>query len=306
MMKLTGLIRTPAVYLVAAMVIWGSSFATMKLAVAVYDPLLVTFARLLIASAVFIALRSRFGSIRYRPGDWRWLALMALCEPVLYFILEANALRFTSSAAAATIIAMLPLTVALAAQWLLREAVSGRVYVGVMISVAGCILLTSVGEETALSPQPWLGNGLQLLAMLCAVGYTLIVKRLSAHYPALFLTAMQAFIGTALYLPLLPFAEFSLTVSWSALLAVLYLGAVVSVLAYLCYNQALSLLPASQVAVYSSLIPVFAAAFGGWLLDEAFSLMQGLAIGLVLAGVVYSQTGPANLDPQPLPQPVKS
>lgn len=67
MMKLTGLIRTPAVYLIAAMVIWGSSFATMKLAVAVYDPL-ITFARLLIASLVFIALRSRFGSIRYRPG----------------------------------------------------------------------------------------------------------------------------------------------------------------------------------------------------------------------------------------------
>ncbi len=305
-MKLTGLIHTPAVYLVVAMVIWGSSFATMKLAVAVYDPLLITFVRLLIASAVFITLRGRFGPIHYRPGDWRWLALMALCEPVLYFVLEANALRFTSSAAAATIIAMLPLTVALAAQWLLREAVSGRVYVGVMISVAGVVLLTSIGEQTALSPQPWLGNGLQLLAMLCAVGYTLIVKRLSAHYPALFLTAMQAFIGAVFYLPLLLFAEFSLTVSWPALLAVLYLGAVVSVLAYLCYNYALSQLPASQVAVYSSLIPVFAAAFGGWLLDEAFSLMQGLAIGLVLAGVAYSQTGPANLDPQPLPQPVKS
>lgn len=58
---------------------------------------------------------------------------------------------------------------------------------------------------------------------------------------------MQAFIGAALYLPLLPFAEFSLTVSWPALLAVLYLGAVVSVLAYLCYNQALTSCPPARL-----------------------------------------------------------
>lgn len=63
-------------------------------------------------------------------------------------------MRFTSSAAAATIIALLPLSVALAAQWLLREVVTGRLYAGVAISVVGVILLTGTGEETAAVAEP--------------------------------------------------------------------------------------------------------------------------------------------------------
>ena len=114
-MKPAALVRNPAVYLTAAMLIWGSSFPAMKLAVAVYDPILITFGRLVVASLVFLGLRRWFGPVRYRRGDWKWLTLMALFEPVLYFVLETNALRCTSSAAAATVIALLPPSVALAA-----------------------------------------------------------------------------------------------------------------------------------------------------------------------------------------------
>ena len=305
-MKFIVFYRNPAICLIAAMVIWGSSFAAMKLAVTVYDPILITFARLLIASGVFLGLWRWFGPIRYRRGDWRGLALMALFEPVLYFALETHALRFTSSAAAATIIALLPLSVALAAQWLLHEVVGGRLYAGVLASVVGVILLTGSDQQTALSPQPWLGNALEFLAMLCAVGYTLAVKRLSAYYPALFLTTAQAFIGCVLYLPLLPFAEITAVMDGPAALAVLYLGAMVSVLAYLCYNHALSQLPASQVAAYSSLIPVFAAFFGWWWLGETLTVIQTIAMLLVLAGIIYSQTGSASLGPQPALKPAKS
>lgn len=289
----------PTFYLMAAMLIWGSSFPAMKLAVAVYDPIVITFARLLIAALAFLPFWRRFGAVRYRRGDWKWLLLMALCEPVLYFVFESNALRLTSSAAAATIIALLPLVVALAAQWLLREVVTGRLYGGLLVSVAGVILLTGMGRETELAPNPWLGNSLEFLAMLCAVGYTLVVRRLSAHYPALFLTAVQAVIGSALYLPLLPFATFTAAIDGPALLAVVYLGAVVSVLAYLCYNHALKLMPASRVAAYASLIPVASAFFGWLLLGETLSGLQGGAILLTLAGVVYSQTG--TTDPQSPP-----
>lgn len=75
--------HTAVIYLMTAMLIWGSSFAAMKLAVAVYDPILITFGRLIVASLVFLSLRRWFGPIHYRRGDWCWLVLMALFEPVL-------------------------------------------------------------------------------------------------------------------------------------------------------------------------------------------------------------------------------
>lgn len=137
-----------------------------------------------------------------------------------------------------------------------------RLYTGVLASVAEVVLLAGAGEETALSPNPWLGNALEFLAMLCAVGYTLVVRRLSVRYPALV------------------------------------------VLAYLFYNHALGLLPASQAAVYVSLIPALGAFLGWLLLDETLSLAQGAAILLTVAWVVCSQTGVADLDPAH--QPVES
>ena len=70
------------------------------------------------------------------------------------------------------------------------------------------------------------------------------------------------------------------TVSWQTATTLLYLGAVVSILAYFLYNHAFSKLPVS---------PVFAAVFDGLLLGEALNWLQSSAILLVSGGVIYSQ-----------------
>lgn len=278
--------------LLFATLLWGGSFVAIKIAVVTLDPYLVIFSRLLLATLLFIPLRRRLGPFHYRRGDWRLLGLMALCEPFLYFILETHALRLTSSAAAATVIALLPLAVALAAYYWLGEQPTPRLWQGLLLALVGALWLTWSSRRTELAPQPLLGAGLEFLAMLTAVGYTLAVKRLSVRYSAGFLTALQTVIGTILFLPfvlLRPAAWDYAALSWPAALAVLYLGAGVSILAYFLYNYALSRLPASQVIIYISLIPAFAALFGWLLLGEELGWLQGGAILLVAAGVATSQ-----------------
>jgi drug/metabolite transporter (DMT)-like permease len=285
--------RNPVISLVLAMFIWGSSFTVIKVAVATYDPFLVAFSRLCIATGVFFLLRKHLGPVNYRKGDWKPLLLMAVFEPFLYFSLENHALRLTSSAAAATIIALLPVSVAIAAHAILNEKQGMRLWMGVLIALAGTLILTWSGEVTVHAPMPLLGNTLEFLAMLSAVGYTLMVKYLTIRYSALFLTALQSLIGSLLFLPFMlsPAVRDGGEFSWPAILAILYLGGIVSVFAYLLFNHALSRLPASRVAVFSSLIPVFAAFFGWLILGEAINLLQGGAMALVLVGVLYSQGG---------------
>jgi drug/metabolite transporter (DMT)-like permease len=61
-------------------------------------------------------------------------------------------------------------------------------------------------------------------------------------------------------------------------------------LAYFLYNHVLSKLLASQVVIiYTSLVLVFAALFGGLLLGEDLNYLQSGAILLILIGVAYSQ-----------------
>ena len=69
----------------------------------------------------------------------------------------------------------------------------------------------------------------------------------------------------------------------------IYLGAVITLGAYGCYNFGVSKLPASQATAFINLIPVFTVILGWLVLVEKFNFMQYLAAATVFAGVVLSQ-----------------
>ena len=72
---------------------------------------------------------------------------------------------------------------------------------GFVLAVIGVCWLSLASEVSEGAPRPVLGNFLEFAAMVCATGYTLTLKKLSARYTPLFLTAIQAFIGALFFLP---------------------------------------------------------------------------------------------------------
>ena len=151
------------------------------------------------------------------------------------------------------------------------------------------------GEPTAEAPHPVKGNFLEFLAMVCATGYIISLKRLTSRYTPFFLTAIQAFVGTAFFFPTLFFASTRLPdrIDWLPLLAVVYLGAVVTLGAYGLYNYGVSRVPASRASVFINLIPVFTVILGWLILDERFTVPQYFASVLVFVGIFLSQGGKA-------------
>jgi len=270
------------------MMLWGSSFIAMKLAVSVHDPVWVIFGRMTVASLIFLLCSKRFKGVRVRQGDWGWLALMAFCEPCLYFLFETHALKWTSASEAAMVTALLPLMTVAAARCVLKEKITFRAFSGIVVALVGVVALTLSGRATESAPNPLLGSSLEFMAMVCATGYTLSVRHLSAHYSAFFLTAVQAFVGSLFFLPaiFLPGTEWAQDFVWRDWLPILYLGSLVNVLAYFLYNHGLSRIPASQVSPYVNLIPVFSMLLGWILLGEQLTVHQYLAAGLVFGGAV--------------------
>lgn len=276
--------------LVLAVALWGSSFIALKLAFQELSPMWVIFGRMALGSVVFLLAWRWRGRIDYRAGDWKYLLGLAACEPCLYFIFEALALQRTSASQAGMITALLPLLVAVGAFLLLRERISRTTLAGFLLAVLGAVWLSLAGEADEHAPAPLLGNFFEVLAMLCATGYTLLLKHLSARYSAFFLTAMQAFIGALFFLPLAAVSaavpgEIS-RLGWGA---VIYLGVVVTVGAYGLYNFGVSRLPANQASSFINLIPVFTLLFATVFLGERLSHGQMLAAGLVFVGVALSQ-----------------
>ncbi|WP_029529487.1 DMT family transporter [Pseudomonas sp. S9] len=278
------------VCLISAMAIRGSSFISLKMAFAELPPLWVIFGRMLLGSLVFLLAWRWRGRFDYRRGDWKYLVGLAACEPCLYFIFEALALQNTSASQAGMITALLPLLVAVGAFVFLRERTTGTTLAGFALAVVGAVWLSLAGSADEHAINPLLGNFYEFLAMICATGYTLLLKHLSSRYSAFMLTAMQAFIGALFFLPVAASqAPFPQAISLQGIAVLCYLGIVVTVGGYGLYNFGVSRLPAGQASGFINLIPVFTLIMAIIVLGESLNLMQACAAGLVFVGVGLSQ-----------------
>ena len=173
----------------------------------------------------------------------------------------------------------------------LGERIARTSVVGFAIAIPGACWLSLTGEASAHAPNPLLGNFYEFVAMICATGYIIALKRLTSTCSPFFLTAIQALVGCGFYLPLLFLPSTNLPSRWDApaVLAVLYLGLFVTLGAYGLYNFAVSRIPVSQASAFVNLIPVFTILLGWAFLGEKLVAQQYLAATVILAGVFISQ-----------------
>lgn len=278
--------------LLMAMIIWSTSFVALKATFRTYDPMFVIWGRQILASVVFLfVIRKLWKKCRYRPGDIRHLLLMSLFEPCLYFVFEAMAIVNTTASQAGMLTSMLPLLVAIVAFFILNERTTPLTWIGFLTAVAGAILLSGYSEVTEEAPNPVLGNFFEFIAMVCATGYTISLKKLSARYNPFFLTAVQCFVGSVFFFPLIFISGKGFPEHFVLMpaLGIIYLGIIVTIGAYGMYSVGISSVKASTAAAFVNLIPVFTI-FWGWLfLGETMNMIQYGGCALVFFGVYLSQ-----------------
>ena len=274
-----------------AVLLWSSSFIALKFAFQRFDPMVVIFGRMFVASLGFLLVFKSLKQIDYRPGDWKLLAFMGICEPGFYFIFEALALTYTDASQAGMICALLPLMVATVARLTLGEPLTRRTVTGFGLAIVGAVTLSLVAESTDTASNPMLGNFLEFVAMICACGYMIALKKLTPRYNPWFLTMIQAFIGAIFYFPLLfiPSTTLPTTFDLPGMATIFYLGIFVTILAYGLYNYGMSKIPVGQASAFINLIPVITLVMGMVMLGERLNWMQYIASGVVIVGVFISQ-----------------
>lgn len=273
-----------------AMVLWGSSFIALKVAVTDMPPMIVVFLRMLVGTLAFLVLAIWLRpSIQYKQGDWKYLLGMALFEPCLYFLFEAKALQYTSAGQAGMVTALLPLMVAVAAFFIFKERNTNKQWLGFLIALSGVLWMSLTAQTSDQASNAMLGNFLELMAMVTAVGYTLLVKHLVQRYNAFVLTAMQSSVGAIFFFPLAWMSDWPEQVSLSTLGVIVYLGLIVTLGAYGLYNYSLQHVKTATAAGYVNLLPVMSLLFSMLLLGERLVMQQWLAIGVIFIGVYFSR-----------------
>jgi drug/metabolite transporter (DMT)-like permease len=276
-----------------AILFWGFSFVATKVALKSFSPFCLIFFRFITAALFFIFLLMRTGFPSLKQGNFKKLVLLALFQPGLYFSFETLGLQYTSATKTSLIIATIPIVVLVFSILFLKEKVRWINTLGIIISMGGVSLLIFGTDNATTLGGALLGDILITGAVFSAAIYMIITRHLGQTMTPVQITGMQVIFGAVIFFPafLYDLPDFH----WSAVtrdgyIALIALTIFATIGAFLCYNFALSRIPAARAAVFLNGIPVVTA-FGAWiLLGETLSPLQFFGGGIVLAAVYLANS----------------
>lgn len=285
--------RVAIAAVVVVMVIFGTSFVAIKIALAEIGPFTLAFGRFLIALVPFLpSLR------RGHPGVKTWhLGAMGFLGVTLFFSLQNWSLVYTTAANAAIILSAIPALTAVIGRVALGERVGRSKGLGILMSMAGVGVVVLGGTPEAADVdvtggRVLLGNLLVLGAALSWALYTVLGRRVVASLSPAVSTAHTMAWGVVF---LAPFAIGEMVVqgvSWPTLTgwgALLFLALVASGLAFFLYLFSLTRLEAGEVSLYVNLAPVVSLVAARLVLAEPITWLQLVGTGLVLLGVYTTE-----------------
>jgi len=290
---------------VALGVIWGSNFIFMKWAAETIRPGQITLLRVLFGLLPVLA----YGAARgvFRRGHVRYahhyLVMAVLATSLYYFAFAAGTARLPSGIAGALSGAIPLFSFVAAAVFLRSERVTALRLLGVLVGFSGVVLIARPWEASgAVDP---VGVGLMLLGS-ASVGLSFVyAKRFLSGLaiPAAALTTYQMGFGLLVLLAVTRFDGVTEIVHDRRALVglVVGLGLLGTGVAYILYYFIVEELGAVTASGATYIPPVVALAIGWLAVGEPLVWWDGLAVFLILVGVVILRIGgrPAPATPPP-------
>jgi len=277
--------------------IWGTTWAAIRIGLEGIPPFGGVALRFAIAAAVLYAIGRAWRVPAQRgPRLYRiWLVetVLSLCIPygIVYW-----AEQWVPSGLSSILFSTMPLFVAVFAHWwLVSEPMRPAETVGILIALFGVVSIFSDDLTLAARAEVLVPALVFLVAPLAAaIAHVLIKKWGSGIHPLNVVTVPMALTG--LVMGLLSLAVESgrtFTFDMSAIAALLYLAVFGSAVGFSLYYWTLERVAATRLSLMTLGIPVVAVLVGTLALDEPFSVRTALGSLLVISGVgVASRVAP--------------
>src|SRR5262245_27111266 len=267
--------------------IWGSTWVGIKVGLDGVPPFLSAGLRFLLSAAVAgLVVAWRRKPFTLTRDDKICVLSLGLLVFWLDYACVYWAEIYISSGLTAVLFSTMPLmTALLAAFWTRSETLSPRKVAGILIGVAGTVLLFWPTERVGT---------MQVLAMLSTLTGSFLaainlvtMKKYGQHSDPFVLNVLGMAIGSAGLLLMSAGLERWSAVVWtrSNVLAIFYLSLVGSVTAFSIYYYLIKHLDATVVSLTTLIIPIVALALGRVLLGEVVTPAAIVGIVTVLAGV---------------------
>lgn len=273
-------------------ILFGLSFIFIRMCVTTVSVFTLLSWRSLFAFAAMTAC-ALLGIVKIdlKGKNLRPLLLLSLFQPVSYFIFETLGVRLTTASESGTILACIPIVTMIFSTVFLKDKPTRSQVFFMLLSVTGAVIIGAINGLTASSNA--IGYLFLLGAMCSESAYAITSQKLKDFNSAEKTYAMitsgaivftgcalveHGLHGTLTYYLTLPFTDTGF------LACVLYLSLGCSVIAFFCANYSISVIGATRRAAFAGLATITSIIGGVFYLHESFSLIQGIATILILAG----------------------
>lgn len=274
--------------------IFGFTFMFSKVALDYVRPIGLIAYRFLMAILVLEILR-RFKviHIRFEKKHIKDLFLVALFQPILYFIFETFGIKLTTSGEAGMMIALIPIFVTILSSIILKEAPKKVQIFFILLSVSGVLVIQFLKSSSGLDVNFW-GLILLLGAVISAALFNIASRNASKsvkpHELTYFMMLGGAIVFNVLYVIQLliekRIGDYVTNLTHVELLIpILYLGVIASIGGFFLVNFALSKVPAHVSSIYANLSTIVAIIAGAWLLNEKLYYYHFIGAVMIIIGV---------------------
>ncbi len=263
--------------------LWASSFAAVRASLQAFTPGHIALFRFLIAS-VLLAVFTLMTRIKLPElKDIPVIFLLGFVGIAAFHTAQNYGQVTVTAGSAAMIVSSVPIFTAMLATIFLGEKLKLWGWLGIFISFLG-VFLIALGEREGIKFDP--GVFILLLAAIAAATYFVLQKPYLIRYSALQLVTYIIWAGTLFLLVFTPgLIEEVTSAPIEATIATIYLGIFPSAVAYVTWSYALSRAPASIVASFLYLQPVFAVIIAFIWLNEIPVLISIIGGVVTILGV---------------------
>lgn len=274
-----------------AVAVWGASFIATKIALQDVSPATVVWLRFamgIILLGAFVKIRKEF--LLQPPKVLGYFALLGFIGITLHQWLQSNGLTTAQASTSAWIVSTAPIFIAILGWLLLKEKLRWDQIAGILFATVGVLLVVSRGNLNSIFKGSF-GTPGDLLVLISSPNwavYSVLSRKGLKEHSASLLTFYVITLGWLFSTPLF-FARSGIgemhKLTLSGWTAIGFLGIFCSGLAYIYWNDALKLIPASQVGALLYIEPLFAVAVAAAIIGESITLGALLGGSIILLGV---------------------
>lgn len=276
-------------YPLTAVCAWGSLYVVSKPVLDVIPPFTLVLIRYLLALAVLLPMADhlcRRDGIRIRRADWKRFLFVGIAGYGIATGAQFVGTQLSNASTASLINSMNPVTITIFAALLLGERITKEKAAALTAVVLGAFII--LGDS--LSSGAAAGILVSLLSVCLWSLMSVEVRRLSAEYPPLVITAAALVIAAVMLIPISAVELNTIGIgengSWSLVPSVLYMGLVCTALSQVLWNLGLSRLEASQCGMFYPLQPMISLLLGVVILHETISTRFVLGGICIIGGIL--------------------